>query len=71
MASRKRKAIGFITEEKSAHVVNEIVNDSVQIQIIFLNFQVVRRVKLKVQMKVTFQYRALAADRLPQLQGFL
>ena len=46
-------------------------------QIIFPNFQVVRIVNLKVQMRVimrvTFQYRALAADRqmLPQLQGFL
>jgi len=28
MASRKRKTIGFKTEEELAYVVNEIVNDS-------------------------------------------
>ena len=67
MASRKRKTIGFKTEKELADAVNEIVNDSVQIQIIFLNFQVVKRMNLKVQMRVVmrikFQYRALAADR--------
>jgi len=39
----------------------------IQIQIIFPNFKVMKRVNLKVQMRVimtvTFQYRALAADR--------
>ena len=67
MASRRRKTIGFKTEKELADAVNEIVNDSVQIQIIFLNFQVVKRMNLKVQMRVVmrikFQYRALAADR--------
>ena len=68
MASRKRKTIGFKTEEELADVVNEIVNDSdSDTDIIFPNFQVVKRVNLKVQMRVimrvTFQYRALAADR--------
>ena len=61
MASRKRKTIGFRTEEELADVVNETVND-----IIFPNFQVVKRVNLKVQMRVimrvTFQF---------QLHGFL
>ena len=60
MASRKRKTIGFRTEEELADAVNMIM-------IIFPNFQVVKRVNLKVQMRgimrVTFQYRALAADR--------
>ena len=67
MASRKRKTIGFKTEEELADAVNEIVMTVIQIQIIFPNFQVVRRVNLKVQMivimRVTFQYRVLAADR--------
>ena len=67
MAPRKRKTIGFKTEEELADVVNEIVMTVIQIQIIFPNFQVVKRVNLKVQMRVimrvTFQYRALAADR--------
>ena len=68
MAFRKRKTIGFKTEEELADVVNEIVNDSdSDTDIIFPNFQVVKRVNLKVQMRVirrvTFQYRALAADR--------
>ena len=48
MASRKRKTIGFKTEEEWADAVNEILNDSIQIQIIFPNFQVVNRVYLKV-----------------------
>ena len=49
----------------------------IQMEIIFPNFQVVKRVNLKVEMRVimrvTFQYRALTTDRqmLPQLQGFL
>jgi len=47
MASRKRKTIGFRTEEELADVVNETVND-----IIFPNFQVVKRVNPKVQMRV-------------------
>jgi len=58
IASRKRKTSGFRTEEELADVVNEIVT-VIQIQIIFPNFQVVRR----VIMRVTFQHRALAADR--------
>ena len=67
MAYRKRKKIGFKTEEELADAVNEIVNAVIQIQLILKNFQVVKRVNLKVQMRVimsvTFQYRALAADR--------
>jgi len=67
MASRKRKTIGFKTEEELPDAVNEIVMTVIQIQIIFPNFQVVKRVNLNVQMRVimrvTFQYWALAADR--------
>ena len=67
MASRKRKTIGFRTEEELADVVNEILMTVFQIQIIFTDFQVVKRVNLKVQMRVimrvTFQYQALATDR--------
>jgi hypothetical protein len=66
MASRKRKKIGFRTEEELAVAVNKIVMTVTQIQTIFLNFQVVKRVNLKVQMRVimrvTFKF---------QLQGFL
>ena len=67
MASRERKTIGFRTEEELADAMKEIVNAVFQIQIIFPNFQVVKRVNLKVQMRmimrVTFQYRTLATDR--------
>jgi len=67
MASRKRKTIGFSTEEELADVVNEIVNDCDSDTDNIPNFQLVKRVNLKVQMRVimrvTFQYRALAADR--------
>ena len=67
MASRKRKTIRFRTEEELADAVNEIVMTVIQIQTIFLNFEVVKRVNLKVQirviMRVTFKCRALAADR--------
>ena len=66
MASRKGKTIGCKSEEELADAVNEIVMTVIQIQIIFPNFQLVKRVNLKVQvreMSVTFQYRALAADR--------
>ena len=63
MASRERKTIGFRTEEELADAVKEILNAVFQIQIIFPNFQVVKRVNLKVQMRVimivTFQYWAL------------
>ena len=63
MASRKRKTIGFRTEEELADVVNEILMTVFQIQIIFTDFQVVKRVNLKVQMRVimrvTSQYRIL------------
>ena len=64
---RKRKIIGFRTEEELADVVNEIVNDCDSDTDNIPNFQLVKRVNLKVQMRVimrvTFQYRALAADR--------
>ena len=67
MASRKRKTIGFSTEEELADVVNEIVNDCDSDTDNIPNFQLVKRVNLKVQMRVimrvTFQYWALAADR--------
>jgi len=62
MVSRKRKTVGFKTEEELADGVNEIVMTVIQIQIIFLNLQAVKRVNLKVQMRVimrvTFQYQA-------------
>jgi len=67
MASGKRKTIGFRTEEELADAVNGIVNDSDSDTDNIPNFQVVKRVNLKVQMRVImrviFQYRALAADR--------
>ena len=74
MTYRKGNTIGFRKEEQLAEVVNEILNDS---EIIFPNFQVVKRANLKVQMRVImrvkFQNRALTTDRqmLSQLQGFL
>jgi len=50
--NRKRKTIGFRTEEELADVVNEIINDSDSDKDNILNFQVVKRVNLKVQMRV-------------------
>ena len=55
MASRKRKTTGFRTEEELADAVSEILNAVIQTQIIFPNFQVVKRVILKVQMRVTMR----------------
>ena len=67
MASRKRKTVGFKSEEELAGVVNEIVNDSDSDTDNIPEFSRVKRVNLKLQvrviMSVTFQYRALAADR--------
>jgi len=42
MASRKRKTIGYRTEEESADAMNEIVNDSDSDKIILPKFQVVK-----------------------------
>jgi len=67
MASTKRKTIGFRNEEELADAVNEIVNDSDSDTDNIPEFSMVKRVNLKVQMRVimrvTFQYRALATDR--------
>jgi len=67
MASRKSKTIGFRTEEESADAVNEIVNDSDSDTDNIPEFSSTKRVNLKSQMRVimrvTFQHRALAADR--------
>ena len=67
MASTKRKTIGFRNVEELADAVNEIVNDSDSDTDNIPEFSMVKRVNLKVQMRVimrvTFQYRALATDR--------
>ena len=68
MASRKRKTLEFKTEEELADAVNdEIVNDSDSDRDNIPEFEAVKRVNLKVQMRVimrvTFQYWVLAADR--------
>ena len=76
IASSKRKTIVFKTEEELADAVNEIVNDSDSDTDNIPEFSssgVNLKVQMRVIMRVTFQYWALAADRqmLPQLQGFL
>ena len=67
MASRKRKTIGFRTEEELADAMNEIVNGSDSEAENIPEFSSMKRVNVKVQfrviMRVTFQYRVLAADR--------
>ena len=68
MASRKRKTFGFKTEEELADAVNdEIVNDSDSDRDNIPEFEAVKRVNLKVKMRVimrvTFQYRVIDTDR--------
>ena len=75
MTSRKRNIIGFRTEEELTDAVNEIVNDSDSdtdnIPEFSSSEESESEVQIRVTMRVTFQYQVLAADMLPQLQGFL
>jgi len=73
MASRKRKTIGFRTEEELADTVNEIVNDSDSDTDFSSSEECESESAMSVIKRVTFQYRALATNRqmLPQLKGFL
>jgi len=67
MASRKRKTIRFKTKEELALVVNEILNDSDSDTDTIPEFSSSEKSEsesaMRVIMRVTFQYRALAADR--------
>ena len=59
MASRKRKTIGFRTEEELADAVNEIVNDSDSDTGMISHAETLLKVCYKFQVFISYSFRVI------------